>query len=672
MQEDNGRRALFVKGEQSITPGQVVNQVIRTGQAEVAQIGRKAQQEIQDIKDIIGSVESGYKSLQTISNVSNERALLSAQTALDRQKIEYTNLVAPGGIIDNENISYEEKNVKKQQAYNDLQTSIQQSKELLQSKRGIFQQILGTEASYNNALANFDNKSQEILNDAQRQINAQRKELDVRLSLENTSAIISSITNANDVTQIDNIRETAVQSIIALEQKGYITPADREKSLNDLSRNINNRKVDVDINYAKYLMSVGASNEAYSFLGRQYQLAREGKAYNEYYGGNKELIQSSRVENETKLLNAFNSLQKMQGQQTANNLLSNYNIDKSASQNLIDIRNSNEYKALDDTQKKFVEENISKQANKYEKDPLSWFVENNPNATYEQRQEWLNAKGYGSKTALMPAEASIMKNSFANFGTNVNREITLDAEFDNLIADTKQIIQNDDGLIKEAKANLNGLEMLAVETYLTKGKADALPLINLLSTANKNNGKLPILLTEDQIVEQSKNYYNTERGQYEFRRNPAVANKQGKAYAEIANYTKTTINDNVDRYNDTTITYYNTATKSIKFDNTRYDFVDIDDGINAILQEPDKFFDLSELDYIEKIDLRGEIGNGNLKAWSNDSDEIIFSIKSKGGSISDVPLRRVPIDDVIVFGKGGVKNLSGIPKVNLFGGNKVK
>jgi polyhydroxyalkanoate synthesis regulator phasin len=279
MEEQGGRRQFFTTGGVNVeaTAEKVSNQLIQTTNAQVNQIERKSQQRRADRDAIVRGATSIFQTGQAVKQQADKRALLSAQTELEKVKLEYENQVSEGGLIDKENIPYERKLAKKNEAYNNLKLKLAAIKNTLGQQKNLLSKILGTEKDFESALANYDNEATNLLNQADRMLVAEAKRADKAVAVGNTKSIIESVSNANNWGQVDKITKTAINSLDNLVKQGYLTKAEQDQALNDLTSQVNNRKVDIDINNLQDLAVRGLTEEAEQRAVQYYESLRTKK-----------------------------------------------------------------------------------------------------------------------------------------------------------------------------------------------------------------------------------------------------------------------------------------------------------------------------------------------------------------------------------------------------------
>lgn len=646
MQDQEGRRALFVRGEKNATPANVINQALRTSNAEINKIERDKEQQINDISRGIKSVLDIYSTGKYVRNEINQANLLSAQTELTKNQIEYENLVSSGGVIDNENIPLMEKITKKQQAFNNLQLSTQQSKQILENKKGIFQAILGTEDAYNQALAKFDNGVQETLNVAQRQLTQEVKQTEIAISKQNAQAIFNSVNTANSRQGVDKIRDLSIRTIFDLERNGYITSAESENALNDLSKNINNRNVDIDINNAMHLASMGLPNEAMNLLQTQYSKARSGKDYVEFYGQNKELAQANRIENETRLRNAYFSLQGQINSQKADIILNNLDYSRPAIENinLIDKATASEPQAIKDKALSTFKETQKL----YNDKPADFLYNRNPNASVNEVQNWLNSQGLGDKSAVASNSqiVSSMKSDFSNLGnltTEKNQTPSIRDQFEIIyqgylekfipvsqttgqeitIQRDERMSQGEKLFAKEVKIHGEGVDYMLLQARNNEDEDFLSELINIRVQKNSPKG----LVNKKETPTKIKDYLSSAHQglQYEKNKDPELYKKLQGGILEVSNVTGQSINEVVDKVYKNNDFIINEKT-NVKIDTTKYNKSDINSRITIARKNALQIFG-NQKNIIGKYDLAE-----NLFVYSNDTGDLEFILKDQKGN----------------------------------------
>ena len=652
MQEDNGKRVLFTKGNTSIEPLNVLNQAIRTTQAEINQSEKRTNQTISDVNKIINSTFQIYSTGQEVRTGLNKQALLSASTDLQKKQIDYQNLVAQGGLIDSENISFQEKLAKKRQAYNNLQLQIAENKQLLEGQKGIFQSILGTEENYNQALSDFDNQSQNILNSAGRELSFEAKQAEIAVSIENLNAIINSVNTSNNNNQIDNIRNTAVKNLNEFEKNGYITPAEKEKTLNNLSKQINNRKVDVFINNIQDRLFKG---EDFTTLKKEvinvYDLTTQGKVFNEFYGNNKKLAQADQIENETKLRNFANNLTKQILQQQAEKIV--FDVPYNASTE--DILATAKEMGFAENQENIL--NQIKQRNNFtnadfEEQKLSYDIQkgflpttadpSNPQIIAEYQLK----NGVPYKSSLTTKNIDIFKNGYKEIGlpktkkTN-GQEIQLSNQEQLKEWYSNQYLKlgSADAIAKEAHYHLPKETAIIFESIAEGNRKweEYGDIIEKVIVA-ENLGKFAIADNNKLDNEALIDFKKTNKGKYlEATNQFSELNKQAKAYRKMAEGTGKDIDDLVAKIEGDT-DYVVTSNKQIKFNKQEQSGDILEGKINSILANPDIYFNLTNEYKINIDDI--------LKAETTTKGVVSFYIYPSNGSpkysIADYKFENLP------------------------------
>lgn len=602
MQEESGRRALFTKNQPSITPSDVANQVIRTGNAEINQIERETKQSTKDVDTIVNSTLGLYKTGQSISTELNRRSLQSAQTELTKNTIEYENQVMSGGLIDRENIPFEQKMLKKQEAYNALQLSVKQNKEILEGRKGLFQKILGTEDAYNSSLAEFDTKSQKALNLADRNLTNEARQAEIEFSIQNTTDIIKSINNANSTKQVNLIAGTANESINELERNGYITKGQAQKFRSNVSQVSNDRNVDVFLNNIQDRLYRGDNPiELLNQVKNIYEGTRDGKVFNESYGGYEAISQQNRVGNETKIRDFYNGLQKqiidMESKGIIYNLPYNVSTDEALSQ-VPQVGKSDALKAIqsrnDPTNADFEANKLTLQRNRGQINPT--INPNDPRVISSFQIE----NGVGYKSSFTTQNAKIFKTGAEEIGIPRNKIVNGEAlpvsnveQYRDWYSSQYLKLGGTGQIEKESSYHLPK-EMHLLNKALGSGRKleEFADVIDKVIVA-KNLGKFAVKEDDKLDKDALSDYLKTDEGKFlESTGQLAEAQSRAKAYRNISEgIGESNIRKTAERFagdND----YILTNQKIVEFDRTQYSKSQIEGGINAVFANSKQYLNL--------------------------------------------------------------------------------
>jgi hypothetical protein len=636
MEEQGGRRQLFTTGGVNVeaTAEKVSNQLIQTTNAQVNQIERKSQQRRADRDAIVQGATSIFQTGQAVKQQADKRALLSAQTELEKVKLEYENQVSEGGLIDKENIPYEQKLAKKNEAYNNLKLKLAAIKNTLGQQKNLLSKILGTEKDFESALANYDNEATNLLNQADRMLVAEAKRADKAVAVGNTKSIIESVSNANNWGQVDKITKTAINSLDNLVKQGYLTKAEQDQALNDLTSQVNNRKVDIDINNLQDLAVRGLTEEAEQRAVQYYESLRTKKRYQDKYGAN---TQVNQIENETKLRNFILGLQKANTEKKAQIVLGDIDLSRPATDN-IKIVNERVVGQPQEIQDKALALYIKNQE-LYNKAPADYFHSKNPNATPSQVQEWLNSQGKRDQTAI-PSQsqfASAIKSDFNRLGTIttpdkqiVDKKEQFDIIYKNGLEKftyknekTGKLENDPDLFAKEVKIHGDGLDYMMVQAKID-GNDDLLnTLINVKIDKNSPEG----LQIKKSTPAKAKDILTAENKALKYLKatDPLGYEKLKTSILDVSNATNKSINDVANEFYKKYDFVVDDNLK-LKIDKEKYDVSDVKTRITTAKRNAKNIF-AGKNDVIGKYDLAE-----NLVVSSNSSNGLDFVLLDQKGN----------------------------------------
>ena len=656
MREDTGSgRVFFVEGQSNITPSSVANQVVSTGMAQVNQVERQKRQKMEDLQTIRDSALQIMKTSQTEQEKANQRNLLSASTTIDKLKIDYQNQVAEGGLIDRQNISFNEKLKLKQEALDKLTAGLNDTKTRLEGNKGVLQSLLGTEEAYNRSLAILQNQTQETLNEAQKSIIAEAQRMEKITTIENLKNISSSVSNANTKAQANNIATLSMQRIDEAEKQGIITPAEGTILRNNLSNSFNNRAVDIDLNNAYDLIAKGDINGARNFIEGQYNLIRNGKAYNYSFSKDGSYV-ADRTGNETKLRNFLLELDRMETTRKVEIVLDDIDHSRPSNQNIDFIKEKTKNLPIE-VQNKALEK-FAKDQKTYNKNPSDLLFQKNPNATINETQNWLIAQGLGDKSAIATDSqlANGMKSDFSNLGNITTADDKTpksrdqfelmyegylgkftapppeDKEETEIEANERQK-RGQELFAKEVKIHGEGIDYMLIQARNNNDEDFLNELINIRVAKNSPKG-LPI----DKKFKEKDFISSSHKGlQYLKNQDPALYEKMKNGILEVANYTGQSVNDVVDKIykNNDFITNGNI---NVKIDKTQYNKSDINSRITIAKRNALQIFG-DKKNIIGKYDLAE-----NLFVESNEDGSLNFTLIDQKGNVDY--LGTLSIDDL--------------------------
>lgn len=656
MQEDTGSgRAFFIQGSGGIAPSSVASQVVSTGVAQVNQVERQKRQKMEDLQTIRDSALQIMKTGQEEQEKANQRNLLSASTTIDKLKIDYQNQVAEGGLIDRQNIPFNEKLRLKQEALDKLTSGLNETKTYLESNKGVLQSILGTEQAYTRSLDIIQNQTQQALNEAQNNIIAEAQRMEKTTTIENLKNISSSITNANTEKQANNIATLSVQRINEAEKQGIITPAEATVLRNNLSNSFNNRAVDIRLNNAWDKVARGDIEGARKDIEIAYDLTRKGKAFNTSFSEDGSYV-ADQVGNETKLRNFLLELDRMETTRKVEIVLDDIDHSRPSNQNIDFIKEKTKNLPIE-VQNKALEK-FAKDQKTYNKNPSDLLFQKNPNATISQAQNWLIAQGLGDKSAIATNSqlANGMKSDFSNLGNITTADDKTpksrdqfelmyegylgkftapppeDKEETGIEANERQK-RGQELFAKEVKIHGEGIDYMLIQARNNNDEDFLNELINIRVAKNSPKG-LPI----DKKFKEEDFISSSHKGlQYLKNQDPALYEKMKNGILEVANYTGQSVNDVVDKIykNNDFITNGNI---NVKIDKTQYNKSDINSRITIAKRNALQIFG-DKKNIIGKYDLAE-----NLFVESNEDGSLNFTLIDQKGNVDY--LGTLSIDDL--------------------------
>ena len=620
---ENQGRVLFKNPSARTTPEAVANQVLSTGRAEVDQIQRGGAEKQKQINDILNGINTLAKGSIQIQEKQNAKTIQSIDSAREISALNVQNEFLN---IDKLNIPIQEKFAKKQEVINNFKLNGLQTQQALQQNKGMWQKILGTEDDFNLALQGQANKQKKFEMSLDESMVAEAQKTETELTKQNIGNAIKSMQNAGTENGILNAKNVALNNINQAFQSGKISEAEVLNYRTQALQNADNRKVKVAINEAmdKALIN-GDFDTAVNDLSVAYNEVMQKEGYNKSRFANI----SDRPGSATEIRNAVFQLQKEVEKEVvtkkAEITLDNIDYTKSFIENLatVEEKTKDEPQEIKDKAKKMLDENQKK----FEKNPIDFFQ--NPNATYKAKNEWLQSKGVGEKTAFSSNSqiANGIKfdfNRIGNLTTNNDKNSTPRQEFETIYEKyLEQMDNNQLFLSKEIKIHGEGLDYMMTQARIN-GDEDFLN--ELIATKVQKNSPQGLRNTKNNLNKTKDFISSNEKAlKYEKVKDPAGYEKIKAGILDYSNYLDKSIGDTVKKlYKDKD--FITDGKNDIKIDLTKYDKQEVISGIKKVKNNALQIFG-NKKNIIGKYDLAE-----NLYTYDDEIGNIYFMLKDQKGN----------------------------------------
>lgn len=651
MRDDGRRRQGFSSIGQEQTSQGLQNQLLNTATAENRQDAEGTAQKIRDINTITESAGSIFNSVRSIDRTRKSNALNSQKLSNQNANLDWQNKVAQGGLIDQARVSETEKLVLKREAGKEYIASLKANKKALEKDSGFLTSVLGNEASYNNAIAEFDLEIEEKQGEIDRQNENEFKKYNQKQTVSEIQNTISRIGSANKQSEIDTITDIVQKDILDAVSQNLLSETDAEVLINKTLSDADDRKLDVFINNLNdELFAGGNIEEIRSVAVEQYEALR-----------NQEILQNSnkQIENETKLRNLILQYNKAyQDEAVTSTVASSINPFDNLTDNIKRLEQQPAYKEASIQEQARMQNEITKQDEEFLQSPADWINKYQGFQEPWERQQFLRQNNAGFLPATTKDEQKIMLRPFEQIGTQES-DLTFTEQFDQVIADVSDLFfkGSQESLLKELKlSSKDSLVPLALELSIQGKNEEVTELMNALTEKNKNGGKLPTgkkILSSEQERAIKNDYYTTKRGQYEYFTDFTNSEKEANTFTQLSNFEDSAkIDDVIKKYD--TFDYLVSDKKAIKYDAEEYSGTALNSGLTKIFRNPEKYNKfLREIDSIQAKQLRGKFSKGeaeNLRAFSV-GDNVV--IKQDLGNGKEFALYEISFEDL--------ENLANIP-----------